>query len=427
MIETYDQAIAFIHGRHKWTKTPTFDRLALILATLGHPERAQKYIHVTGTNGKGSTSQMMAGMLRAAGLQVGLFSSPFIERFNERIQDNNGQISDAELLALMQVLAPVVMAQDESHPGLELTEFEVVTVLMFMYFHQHPMDVVILEVGIGGMWDSTQIIPDKLASVITSVSYDHMHVLGHTLTEIAMQKADIIEPERPVIVGPLPDEAMAVVVQLAKERQSDLLVDDKNFHMTPQDDGLHYTGLGRDIAVQLNLQGQYQIDNAAVAITTVLAVAPALEIAVTNQSIQDGLKHVTWPARFETVQTNPLIIVDGAHNVAGIEALVETLRVKYADKYINVVFSALADKNFQQMLETLLAENNISVTVVPFVAPGARQAMAGLPFKHVRLKWQASWQEAMAYTVRDADVTIVTGSLYFVSEVRHALLSAHNN
>lgn len=427
MIETYDQAIAFIHGRHKWTKTPTFDRLALILATLGHPEREQKYIHVTGTNGKGSTSQMMAGMLRAAGLQVGLFSSPFIERFNERIQDNDGQIPDAELLALMQVLAPVVMAQDELHPGLELTEFEVVTVLMFLYFHQHPMDVVILEVGIGGMWDSTQIIPDKLAAVITSVSYDHMHVLGHTLTEITTQKADIIEPERPVIVGPLPDEAMAVVVQLAKERQSDLLVDGKNFHITPQDDGLHYTGLGRDIAVQLNLQGQYQIDNAAVAITTILTITPALEIAITNQSIQDGLRHVTWPARFETVQTNPLIIVDGAHNVAGIEALVETLRVKYADKHINVVFSALADKNFQQMLETLLSENNISVTVVPFVAPGARQAMAGLPFKHGRLTWQASWQEAMVHTVRDADVTIVTGSLYFVSEVRHALLSAHNN
>ncbi|MCW0952572.1 bifunctional folylpolyglutamate synthase/dihydrofolate synthase [Weissella ceti] len=427
MIETYDQAIAFIHGRHKWTKTPTFDRLALILATLDHPEQEQKYIHVTGTNGKGSTSQMMAGILRASGLQVGLFSSPFIERFNERIQDNAGQIPDDILLTLMQELAPLVEAQDAQHPGFELTEFEVVTTLMFMYFRLRPMDIVILEVGIGGMWDSTQFIPDKLASVITSVSYDHMHVLGDTLTEITTQKADIIQAERPVIVGLLPDEAMAVVTETVNERHSALLVNGQDFNMTQKVDGLHYTGLGHDVIVQLSLQGKYQINNAAVAITTVLTVAPTLGIDVANKIIQDGLSHVTWPARFETVQTNPLIIVDGAHNVAGIEALVETLRVNYADKHINVIFSALADKNFQQMLEKLLSENNIRVTVVPFVAPGARQAMSELPFEHERLAWQNSWQEALDMTVGDADVTIVTGSLYFVSEVRHAIMRANNN
>lgn len=427
MIATYDEAIAFIHGRHKWTKTPTFDRLALILATLGHPEREQKYIHVTGTNGKGSTSQMMAGILRAAGLQVGMFSSPFIERFNERIQDNTGQIPDEVLLTLMQELAPLVEAQDTQHPGFELTEFEVVTTLMFMYFRLNPMDVVILEVGIGGMWDSTQIIPDKLAAVITSVSYDHMHVLGNTLTEITTQKADIIQADRPVIVGPLPDEAMVVVKETTRNRQSELLIDGHDFKMTQKIDGLHYTGLGRDVTVQLSLQGQYQIHNAGVAITTVLTVAHTLGIDVANKIIQVGLSHVTWPARFETVQTSPLIIVDGAHNVAGIEALVETLRMNYADKQVNVIFSALADKNFEQMLEKLLTETNINVTVVPFVAPGARHAMTELPFEHERLAWRNSWQEAMDMTSEDANVTIVTGSLYFVSEVRHEILHADNH
>ena len=425
MIATYDDAIAFIHGRHKWTKTPTFDRLALILATLGHPERNQKYIHVTGTNGKGSTSQMMAGILRADGLEVGLFSSPFIERFNERIQDNAGQIPDDILLALMKELAPLVEAQDVNHPGLELTEFEVVTTLMFMYFHRYPVDVVILEVGIGGMWDSTQIVPDKLASVITSISYDHMHVLGDTLTAITEQKADIIHPERPVVVGLLPDEAMTVVNQVGLSRQSNVLAQGNDFNIVRHNKLLRYTGLGREIEFSLRLNGQYQINNAAVAITTVLEVAPILGIDIANKIIQNGLSQVTWPARFETIQTNPLIIVDGAHNVAGIDALIETLRVQYADKKIGIVFSALADKNFEQMLEQLLAENNISVTVVPFVAPGARQALSELPFEHDRLVWKESWQKGVEMMASDADVTIVTGSLYFVSEVRHALMTTN--
>lgn len=426
MIATYDDAIAFIHGRHKWTKTPTFDRLTFILATLGHPERNQKYIHVTGTNGKGSTSQMMAGILRATGLKVGLFSSPFIERFNERIQDNAGQIPDDILLALMQELAPLVETQDAQHPGLELTEFEVVTTLMFMYFNRYPVDVVILEVGIGGMWDSTQIIPDKLASVITSISYDHMHVLGDTLTAITEQKADIIHPQRPVVVGLLPDEAMAVVNEVGLSRQSNILAQGNDFNIVHYNGLLRYTGLGREVDFLLRLNGQYQINNAAVAITTVLEVAPTLGIDVANKIIQDGLRQVMWPARFETIQTNPLIIVDGAHNVAGIEALIETLRVNYADKRVNVIFSALADKNFEQMLAKLLAENNISVTVVPFVAPGARQAISELPFEHERLTWQESWQNAIEMTLNDADVTMVTGSLYFVSEVRHAIMTTNN-
>lgn len=421
MIETYEQALAFIHGRHKWTKTPTFDRLGLILATLNHPEDKQKYIHVTGTNGKGSTSQMMASILRAAGLEVGLFSSPFIEQFNERIQDNQGSISDEMLLNLVQRLEPLVRAQDMDHPGFELTEFEIVTVLMFMYFERRPVDVVILEVGIGGMWDSTQIIADKLAAVITSVSYDHMHVLGDTLTEITEQKADIIAPGRPVVVGDLPQEAMAVVQELSNTRQSDLYVYGQQFEMDKHDGQLMYTSEQKNIVVQLNLHGQYQIGNAGVAIQTVRLVAPMLGVQLSDEMIQRGLSQVTWPARFETIQENPLVIVDGAHNVAGIEALVQTLRVSYADQKVGIVFSALADKHFQLMLQELLAEPNLQVVVVPFVAPGSRQAINELPFEHPRLTWGNDWQVAMTALQKQTDMTVVTGSLYFVSDVRRAM------
>lgn len=418
MIETYEQALAFIHGRHKWTKTPTFDRLGFILATLNHPEHKQKYIHVTGTNGKGSTSQMMASILRAANLQVGLFSSPFIERFNERIQDNNGPISDVQLLTLVQRLEPLVCAQDVAHPGFELTEFEIVTVLMFMYFEQMPVDVVILEVGIGGMWDSTQIIADKLAAVITSVSYDHMHVLGNTLTEITQQKADIIAPGKPVIVGDLPQEALTVVQDIAQKRDSDLYVDGQSFGMRTVDHQLTYVIDQHKLPVQLNLNGQYQIGNAAVAIKTVQIVAPMLGVTIADASIQEGLRHVIWPARFETVADHPLVIVDGAHNVAGIDALVQTLRSSYSDKTVGIVFSALADKHFEQMLRHLLAETNLKIVVVPFTAPGSRQAIAGLPFTHPRLTWGDDWQTALKSLQAQTDMMVITGSLYFVSEVR---------
>src|SRR5699024_690356 len=196
-IETVRDAIDYIHGRHKWTKTPTFERLNKILARLGHPEQQLKYVHVTGTNGKGSTSKMIAQLLRASGLKVGLFTSPYILKFNERIQDDRGNIKDADLLDLVQRLAPIVEQLDVELPT-GLTEFETLTVLMFMYFTEHPVDVVVLEVGVGGTWDSTTVIPDKIAAVITTVGLDHMHVLGNTITEIATQKAGIIQRQRPL-------------------------------------------------------------------------------------------------------------------------------------------------------------------------------------------------------------------------------------
>jgi len=423
MIETYEQALAFIHGRHKWTKTPTFDRLALILATLNHPEEGKKFIHVTGTNGKGSTSQMITSILRATGLKVGLFSSPFIERFNERIQDNNGQIPDDVLVELTRELAPLVLAQDQEHPGLEMTEFEVVTTLMFMYFDRYPVDVAVLEVGIGGTWDSTEIIPDKLASVITSVSYDHMHVLGDTLAEIAQNKAGIIQKNRPVIVGDLPDEAMKVVTDTAFALKSPVLMNGKDFKMVTED-SVHYVSENRDIQIELNLKGSYQICNAGVAITTVLAVAPELGLSISDENVQNGLSEVTWPARFETIVENPLVIVDGAHNVGGIEALIDTLRTSYADKKIGVIFGALTDKHFETMLDRLLQEENIFVDVVPFVAPNARQSITKLPFVHPRLRWQDSWTEALTDLQSQSDMVVITGSLYFVSEVRHVLKKA---
>ena len=203
MIQNYADALAFIHGRTKFKKIPTLKRMRRFLAELGNPEQGQRYIHVTGTNGKGSTVAMLRSMLLDSGLTVGSFTSPFITRFNERIEYNAQQISDDDLVRLTQRLEPVVEKLDRELPTGGPTEFEIDTALMFCYMAEKKPDVVLLEVGIGGLYDSTNVIIPNV-SVITTVGWDHMKYLGNTLGAIAKQKAGIIKQAVPVVIGKLP-------------------------------------------------------------------------------------------------------------------------------------------------------------------------------------------------------------------------------
>ena len=201
MIESYAEALNFIHGRTKFKKIPTLDRMRLFLERLGNPQKGLKYVHVTGTNGKGSTVAMLRSMLMAAGLNVGSFTSPFITRFNERIALNAQPISDEDLTRLARKVEPVVQQLDQELPTGGPTEFEIDTAIMFCYFAEKQPDLVLLEVGIGGLYDSTNVIT-PLVSVITTVSWDHMKYLGDTLAKIAHQKAGIIKRGVPVVIGP---------------------------------------------------------------------------------------------------------------------------------------------------------------------------------------------------------------------------------
>lgn len=436
-VKTVAEAVAFIHSRQRFKKTPSFKRLTALLAALGHPEKASRFIHVTGTNGKGSTSKMIAQLLRQAGLAVGLFSSPYIMRFNERIQDNAGPISDDDLLAVMQTIEPIVADLDQSEE-LGPTEFEIVTAAMFLYFKWRPVDVVVLEVGIGGTWDSTEIIPDKLISVITTVSLDHMRILGSTIAAIASQKAGIIQSQRPVVVGALPKEALAVVESKAHALQAPLYVLGTDFQASQphqvdlvnqyfdfQNSGLKLTD------IRLALQGNYQVENAAIAIQTVLLVAKPLGIDITATMIRQALGQVTWPGRFETVLDSPKqTIIDGAHNQAGIAALAKTLAGPYANQKVGIIFAALEDKNVHAMLSTLMtALPNIKLYVVPFQAPSKRQAVQLVDvqtwFKETTgIHFAKSWQSAYQALLADPSIStiVLTGSLYFISAVRQSLL-----
>lgn len=432
MITNYEDALAFIHGRTKFKKIPTLKRMRRFLAELGNPQEGQRYIHVTGTNGKGSTVAMLRSLLLASGLRVGSFTSPFITRFNERIEYNNHQISDTDLVRLVQRIAPVVRRLDEELPTGGPTEFEIDTALMFCYFAEKKPDVILLEVGIGGLFDSTNVITPEV-SVITTVGWDHMRYLGDTLGKIAHQKAGIIKPGVPVVSGKLPEEAMRVVKATATKNDSKLYVLGDDFTVTktngtgfyPQ---LRYDGLNlHHVSYRLGLAGDYQLGNAAVAITTYQLFMHRLGLRIDQQAVKTGLSEVQWPGRLEKVNNEPLVLLDGAHNLPGIQALVKTIRDDFGDREVYLLVAILADKQYDLMLGELASLGNVHLMVTNFAGPGPKRpsadlttVAADLPTKYP-LQTASSWQEGfltLSKELASDDVMIITGSLYFVSDVR---------
>lgn len=433
MIQNYEDALAFIHGRSKFKKVPTLKRMRRFLAELGNPQRGQHYIHVTGTNGKGSTVAILRSMLLAGGLTVGSFTSPFITRFNERIEYNAHQISDADLVRLTQHLEPVVARLDRELPTGGPTEFEIDTALMFCYMAEKKPDVVLLEVGIGGLYDSTNVIvPD--VSVITTVGWDHMKYLGNTLAAIAQQKAGIIKGHVPVVIGALPSSAREVIARTAKqcaaplyELGTDFTARKRNQHGLRAQ--IQYDGLTVHHGhFQLGLAGDYQVENAAIALTAAQLFLQVHQLPVDQATLRKGLAESRWPGRMEVVNSEPLVLLDGAHNLPGMQALVKSIRDDFADRDVYILVAILADKQYELMLGELASLGNVHLTVTNFAGPGPRRPSADLgsvaqgmrsryPIQ-VAANWQRGFQE-VAEQLSSEDVMIVTGSLYFISDVRH--------
>lgn len=432
MANDYEKALAFIHGRAKFSKDPTLKRMRLFLAKLGNPQADLNYIHVTGTNGKGSVVAMLRSILLESGLTVGSFTSPFITRFNERIEYNGHQISDSDLVRLVQKIKPVVAQLDADFPGGGPTEFEVDTALMFCYLAEKKPDVVLLEVGIGGLLDSTNVIVPRV-SVITTVGWDHMKLLGDTLGKIAAQKAGIIKGGVPVVTGQLPHEAQAVVKKTAEEKQAPLYELGTGYTVRKVNNNgfkakINYSGLDLHHAVyQLNLAGDYQVENAAIAITTVQVFMRQQKLPLDRAAIKNGLAECHWPGRMEEVNSEPLVLLDGAHNLPGIQALVKTIKDDFGDRDVYLLVAILADKQYDLMLGELASLGNVHITVTNFAGPGPKRPSADLaavadsiPAKYP-IQAADSWQAglvSLSHELTSTDVLIVTGSLYFISDVR---------
>ncbi len=426
MIHTYEEAIGWIHSRLKFGIKPGLERMRWMLEELGNPERHIKCVHLAGTNGKGSTLTYMRYMLENAKYKVGTFTSPYIETFNERISVNGTPIADEEITELVKMVKPVVEKLDETDLG-EATEFEIITVMAICYFGKvNFCDVVLFETGLGGRFDSTNVIHPVL-TIITNIGHDHMHILGNTLGEIAYEKAGIIKSGVPVITGVQDEEALQVIQKVAKENQANLYEMGNHFtslHKQSSEDGEQFDftcPFASFEDVRITMKGSHQVGNAALALMAVMYVKIYLSFLIEEEEIRTGLQEAYWVGRFEKLQSNPDIIIDGAHNPEGIESLVKTVESHYKDKNVIVLFTALGDKQLHNMVGQLESiADEIIFTTFAFDRAISAGKLASYAKEESKLVFD-NWKEAIDTKVEmlgENDVFIITGSLYFISEVR---------
>lgn len=346
---TYKESLNYIHSLNRFGIKPGLERINALLKRLGNPEEKLKCIHIAGTNGKGSTSTALANIMIAEGKKVGLFISPFVVNFRERIQINGEYIKEKDLADLTYEISKIV-PEVEKEVEDNITEFEFITALMFAYFKEQNCDVVILEVGLGGRLDSTNVIEKPLASVITQIALDHIVVLGDTIDKIAYEKCGIIKADCPVITTSHQNpRALPVIEKIAKDKNSPLKIANissvENVKIAPY--GSEFTYKGMNITV--NLAGRHQIENMTAAAETALA------LGVSKTAIVRGIANTKFPARLEILSRSPLVILDGAHNENGADVL-----ANYLDEHKLTpvtLIGMMADKNCEAVVKKIASRS----------------------------------------------------------------------
>lgn len=384
----YNQALDFIHGLNVFGTKLGLENITKLLEILGNPHKDMKIIHVAGTNGKGSTCAMIDSILRSNGYKVGLYISPYLEVFNERMQVNGQNISDEDLARLTDKVQKAVFYMRENNIG-SPTEFEVVTAIGFLYFCEQAVDFLVLEVGMGGRLDATN-VATPLISVITPISLDHQEYLGSTLSAIAKEKCGIIKPGVPVVTSPQEPEAMQVIEETCKRLNCKLLkvigeesiskncglYDTVTYKLVSDDaDGLVFdlkTPKNQFKNLEIHLIGRHQLSNAATAVTAV-DVLNMQGIDIKREAIYAGLKNARWPGRLEKISQKPLILIDGAHNIAGVKTLKDALIRYYKDKKKILVLGILKDKDYREMLKEIVPIADAVITTAP-LSPRALNA-----------------------------------------------------
>ncbi|MBX5481173.1 MAG: bifunctional folylpolyglutamate synthase/dihydrofolate synthase [Myxococcaceae bacterium] len=415
------EALAFLQSLAPSGVRLGLDRIHAALRALRNPERDFPALHVAGTNGKGSTSAFAASCLTAQGYKVGLYTSPHLERVNERIQIDGVEISDEVFgRRILEVLELYPEALADPAP---LTYFEFGTLVALWHFSRERVDVAVLETGLGGRLDATTAAAPAVCA-ITPVSFDHMDYLGHTLAAIAAEKAGIIKPGVPVVVARQPPEVLAVIEAVAREKGALVAVQDRDFRLEPEPSGtLVYRGTRTSVGqLSLGLKGPHQVQNAAVA----LACLEHLEVRglpISQKSVREGLVRAKWPGRLETFEGEPKVVLDGAHNPAGAEALARALDVLYPGQRIHAVFGVLSDKDYRPVLRTLLPRfASVHLTPVPnprTLAPGryADEARALCPEVELYASPKAAFTGAVM-RAGPGEMVLGTGSLFLVGALR---------
>lgn len=431
----YEEALEYIHGTYKFGSKLGLDNINNLLKKLGNPEKNLKVIHVAGTNGKGSVCSMLQSVLTTAGYKTGLYTSPYIQRFNERIRIGEEMIPDedlAELTAEVKVAVDAMLSEGLTHP----TEFEVVTAIGFLYFERVQVDILVLEVGLGGRGDSTNVIDQPLTAVITPVDYDHMEYLGNTLAAIAGEKAGIIKTHCPVVVGQQELEALEVIEEQAKALKAPLvrgIAEELEVHESSLHGQVFSAVLGgrRYDRINVSLPGLHQVDNCIIALMVLQVLEEKQLLSIPEEALRKGLATVHWMGRLEILQQDPLFILDGAHNLAGARTLAKSIHMLLPEQSVTFLTGMMADKDVRGFLRIILPYVHRVVVTKPD-NPRAMdpEKLGGLIVETfgqqlekvvVEPNIEKAVEEALALTPEQGAV-ICAGSLYMLGSVRQWIL-----
>jgi len=429
----YDEALDFLVGLTKFGFNFGLQRIERLLQLLGDPHRKLRVVHVGGTNGKGSTAMMTASILEAAGYRVGLFTSPHLDSYTERYLINRvpvGQPKLAELISRVKPYLEQMVREGQEHP----TEFEVCTAIAFLYFYEEQVDFLVLEVGLGGAIDSTNVIPTPLAAVITNIAFDHMDYLGNTIREIATVKAGIIKQGGHAVTAATEPDALEVIEARCREVQATLLrvgvdLGDELIESTPAGTSCNLRSPWGDYPNQwVPLAGQYQAINAATALGAIEVLRRYHGVQITEDQIRAGFAAARWPARLELLSQKPAILVDVTHNHDGSRKLRAALQEIYHYRRLILVLGMLGDKEREKVVGELAPLASAVVITRPnspragdweLLATEARRYVDRvLQFEEIVAAVDAALEEA-----GPEDLVCVTGSFYMVAEARAYLRS----
>lgn len=422
----YKEAMNYIKKVGNFGSNYGLERTNRLLEILGNPHKKLNVIHIAGTNGKGSTTAMIASMLIEEGFNVGMYTSPFLEEFEERIQINRENIKKSDLADYVECIKEAVdkvIDEGYNHP----TEFEIITCLMFKYFYDKKVDYAVVEVGLGGRLDSTNVV-NPLLTIITSISLDHTNILGSTLKEIAREKGGIIKKDTPLILYPQKEEALKELEAIAKEKSAKIyyiketygelidIVKGNDFYQKVKIKGEFNT-----YNANLKLLGEHQILNCAVAVRAVEVLSKIQCFELKN--IEKGIENAKWIGRLEVLNKKPLVVIDGAHNIQGITTLKENVNKYFDYKNVILLIGILADKQVEDMIKVItpMSKHIIALT------PHSDRAELGVKLKEEIEKinknvessesYETAFKKAVSIAKED-DLILVTGSLYMIGEMR---------
>ena len=411
----YTETLNFIHSFKGNGRRPQLERMRWLLKQAGDPQSHYPTVHIVGTNGKGSTTSYLQNILTKSGYQVGTFTSPYITRFNERISINGTEIPDKDLISLV-AKAQVILNDLEEHTNFgRPTEFELVTLLMFLYFDLKQVDMAIIEAGIGGRLDSTNVLSPELV-ICTSIGFDHTETLGDSLLDIANHKAGVMRENTPILLGRVSAEVEHFFNQKSHDLQAPLAIIDREIQLLPKDNQTIQISYDHWESPNLKLPmlGQHQENNAGLAVTAAHLLAQTFS-KITDKSIQEGIEETHWPGRSEWIGNN--IYLDGAHNPQGIASLKQVLKDNFANRRVHILFAGLRRKPLADLLEEL-KDYDITVTSFDFFEA---LPLDDYPKDFKRAADYRDWL-AQAESANSDDLFVVTGSLYFISAVRNYLI-----